>query len=204
MKWGRSTVLHVRARTGIRLCNTKGTICTFRIPTSTTMPTMPSPRACRMVTAYLLYTRLGRWTDGVALPVLDLERTSTAIDLYLQAGPPWPSSQWYWKVLLIYRWPDSFNRRSSIMTSDLLWYGKLVMASRSWLPGQRVPTKNLRYSGTIQMALQRHASRTLARYHASSTQVLAMRYQAGKYQVPINLVRTWSWFPNLLNFAISK
>ena len=41
----------------------------------------------------ILATRLGRRTDRGALPVLDLERTSAAIDLYLQAGPPWPSAQ---------------------------------------------------------------------------------------------------------------
>ena len=41
----------------------------------------------------ILATGLGRRTDGDALPVLDLERTSTAIDLYLQAGPSWPSAQ---------------------------------------------------------------------------------------------------------------
>ena len=41
----------------------------------------------------ILATRLGRRTNGATLPVLDLERTSAAIDLYLQAGPPWPSAQ---------------------------------------------------------------------------------------------------------------
>ena len=41
----------------------------------------------------ILATGLGRRTDGHDLPVLDLQRTSTAIDLYLQAGPPWPSAQ---------------------------------------------------------------------------------------------------------------
>ena len=41
----------------------------------------------------ILATGLGRRIDGDALPVLDLERTSAAIDLYLQAGPPWPSAQ---------------------------------------------------------------------------------------------------------------
>ena len=41
----------------------------------------------------LLATELGRRTDGHDLPVLDLQRTSTAIDLYLQAGPSWPSAQ---------------------------------------------------------------------------------------------------------------
>ena len=43
----------------------------------------------------MLATGLGRRTDGHDLPVLDLQRTkfSTAIDLYLQAGPPWPSAQ---------------------------------------------------------------------------------------------------------------
>ena len=41
----------------------------------------------------ILATELGRRTDGDDLPVLDLQRTSTTIDLYLQAGPPWPSAQ---------------------------------------------------------------------------------------------------------------
>ena len=41
----------------------------------------------------ILATGLERRTDGHDLPVLDLQRTSTAIDLYLQAGPPWPSAQ---------------------------------------------------------------------------------------------------------------
>ena len=41
----------------------------------------------------LLATGLGRRTDGHDLPVLDLQRTSIAIDLYLQAGPPGPSAQ---------------------------------------------------------------------------------------------------------------